>query len=70
MNNRDRLIEQMIAHDIDRHELAAMLRVDRDTVDRWLLTRESSRWIEVPDMAIELLTYKIADRRHDRPDGQ
>lgn len=69
MNNRDRLIEQMSAHAIDRHELAAMLHVDRDTIDRWLLTRESTRWIEVPDMAIELLAYKIADRERAGQSG-
>ncbi len=62
MNNRDQLIEHMFAHQLERRELAEMLRVDRDTVDRWLLTRGSPRWLEVPDMAIELLAYKLAER--------
>lgn len=63
MNNRDQLIEHMITHRLERRELAEMLRVERDTVDRWLLTRSSPRWLEVPDMALELLAYKLAERQ-------
>ncbi len=62
MNNRDTLIELMVAHGLERRELAALLRVDRDTVDCWLLPRDASRWSEVPDMAIELLDYKLRER--------
>jgi len=63
MNNRDKLIDQMTSNDIDRRELAGMLCVDRDTVDRWLLPRDATRWLEVPDMAVELLKYKLAERQ-------
>jgi len=66
MNNRDKLIDQLTSHGIDRLELADMLCVDRDTVDRWLLPRDASRWLEVPDMAIELLRYKLAERQGPR----
>jgi len=62
MNNRDTLIELMVSHRLDRLTLANLLRVDRDTVDRWLLPREASRWIAVPDMALELLGYKLRER--------
>ncbi|HMM75246.1 MAG TPA: hypothetical protein PJ986_06040 [Gammaproteobacteria bacterium] len=62
MNNRDTLIELMVTHGLERRELAALLRVDRDTVDRWLLPREAARGCEVPDMAIELLGYKLRER--------
>ena len=52
-----------VAQRLERRELAEMLRVERDTVDRWLLTRSSPRWLEVPDMALELLAYKLAERQ-------
>ncbi len=61
MNNRDTLIDLMVAHGLERRELAEMLRVERETLDRWLLPRESSRCCEVPDMAIELLGYKLRE---------
>jgi hypothetical protein len=35
---------------------------NRDAIDRCLLKRESARGIEVPDRAIKLLAYKIANR--------
>jgi transposase len=63
VNNRDKLIDRMTGNDIDRRELAGMLCVDRETVDRWLLPREAARWLEVPDMAVELLKYKLAERQ-------
>jgi len=69
MNNRDTLIEMMGAHHLERRELAALLRVERDTVDRWLLPREASRWSEIPDMAIELLGYKLRERGTPAEDG-
>lgn len=62
MNNRDTLIELMVSHRLDRLTLANLLRVDRETVDRWLLPREASRWVPVPDMALELLGYKLRER--------
>lgn len=62
MNNRDTLIDLMVAHGLERLELASMLRVEREMVDRWLLPRDAARWCEVPDMAIELLGYKLRER--------
>ena len=58
MNNREILIDTMLALDLERRELADLLCVDRETVNRWLLSGESSRHLEVPDMAIELLRLK------------
>jgi len=59
MNNRELLIDLMTSHKLGRLEVAEMARVKRDTVDRWLLSHESSHHEEVPEMAIELLKMKI-----------
>lgn len=67
MNNRETLITLMLEHRLERHELAELVHVDRETVDRWLLSTESSRHLEVPDMAVELLGYKLRER--SPPDG-
>jgi hypothetical protein len=62
MNNRDRLIDLMIEHELERREVAELLSVKREEVDNWLKSRESGGHAEVPDMAIELLTLKLAAR--------
>ena len=62
MNNRDRLIDILSATGLERQELAELVRVKRDQVDRWLLPGESSSHEEVPDMAIELLELKLAGK--------
>ncbi len=59
MNNRERLMELMVEHQLDRHEVSELARVRRDTVDHWLLSNESRAHEEVPDMAIELLELKL-----------
>tara|TARA_Y100000590_G_scaffold382991_1_gene453344 strand:- start:588 stop:773 length:186 start_codon:yes stop_codon:yes gene_type:complete len=59
MNNRDRLIEIMIENGLDRIELAQLLSVKKKDIDRWLLSNESADHKEIPDMAIELLQYKL-----------
>ena len=59
MNNRERLMEIMIDQDLDRLRLAELLKVKRDEVDNWLLSRESKNNKEIPDMAIELLEVKF-----------
>lgn len=59
MNNRERLMELMTEHHLDRHEVAELVRVRRDTVDHWLLSNESRAHQEVPEMAIELLELKL-----------
>lgn len=61
MNNREKLIDLMIDNDLERRELAELLRVDRETIDCWLAPTESARRVEVPDMAIELLGFKLGD---------
>ena len=62
MNNRDYLIEMMSEKQLDRREVAELLKVKRETVDHWLLPNAASHHEEVPDMAIELLTIKMRDR--------
>jgi len=59
MNNRERLIDLISEHNLERMELSEMLKVKRETIDHWLLSGESKNHKEVPDMAIELLELKI-----------
>ena len=59
MNNRERLIEIMTGRELDRIELAQLLSVKKKDIDQWLLSSESKEHKEVPDMAIELLQYKL-----------
>jgi hypothetical protein len=59
MNNRERLMEIMTDRELDRMELAELLKVKRDEVDHWLLSHESKNHKDVPDMAIELLELKL-----------
>ena len=62
MNNREKLIDYMSQHALERNEVAELVCTDRETVARWLLSPESSRHLEIPDMAIELLRLRLADR--------
>ena len=59
MNNRERLIEIMTEQILDRIDLAMLLCVKKKDIDLWLLSNESKGHKEVPDMAIELLQYKL-----------
>ncbi len=63
MNNRETLITLMLENGLERREIAELLSVQRDTVDRWLISTESSRNLEIPDMAVELLNLKLAARK-------
>ena len=62
MNNRDRLIDLISLHDLERREVSELLKVNRDTVDNWLKSHESRHYEEMPDMAIELLEIKLKDQ--------
>lgn len=59
MNNRERLIELITDHELERGDVADLLKVKRDQVDRWLLSNESKNREDVPEMAIELLAMKL-----------
>lgn len=59
MNNRERLMDIMLEHELDRMTISEMVKVKRDEVDHWLLSNESKNHKEVPDMAIELLELKL-----------
>lgn len=65
MNTRERLIEMMTTHKLDRREVSELVHVKRDVVDHWLLPNESRNHQEPPEMAIELLEYKLRDRGAD-----
>ncbi len=62
MNNRERLITLISDYDLERADVAELVRVKRETVDYWLLTTESKNYEEVPEMAIELLEMKLGAR--------
>jgi hypothetical protein len=60
MNNRDRLIDLMLEHKLERREIAELISAKREEVDHWLLPTEAGSARLVPDMAIELLELKLA----------
>ncbi len=49
----------MTERELDRMQLAELLKVKRAEVDQWLLSHESKNHKEIPDMAIELLELKL-----------
>lgn len=59
MNNRDRLIELLTDHELERREVAELLKVKIDVVNHWLSSHESNNYEDMPDMAIELLEIKL-----------
>jgi hypothetical protein len=63
VNNRQRLIDLIAEFRLDRRDIAELLHVRRDTVDHWLFSGESKSHEEIPEMAIELLEYKLGARR-------
>ena len=62
MNNREKLMEMMSEHGLDRREIAELVWVKRETVDHWLAPHVSKHCEEIPDMAIELLELKLKQR--------
>jgi len=63
MNNRDRLMELLSDHELERREVAELLKVKADTVDHWLASHESHNYVDMPDMAIELLEIKLGAKK-------
>ncbi len=63
MNNRDRLIELLADHELERREVAELLKVKTDTVNHWLISHESHHYEHMPDMAIELLEIKLGAKK-------
>jgi hypothetical protein len=59
MNNRQRLIDLIIEFKLERRDVANLLKVKRETVDRWLASAESKNHEDIPEMAIELLELKL-----------
>ena len=60
MNNRERLMAIISDNDLERSDVATLLKVKQDEVDHWLLSNESKNHQPMPDMAIELLEIKMA----------
>ncbi len=63
MNNRDRLIELVADHKLERREVAEFLKVKTETVSHWLASHESHNYEDIPDMAIELLELKLRSNK-------
>jgi len=63
MNNRDRLIELLTDHELERREIAEILKVKAALVNHWLSSHESNNFEEMPDMAIELLEIKLGVKK-------
>ncbi|MCH8162665.1 MAG: hypothetical protein IIA99_01010 [Proteobacteria bacterium] len=63
MNNRDRLMELLSDHELERREVAELLKVKADTVDHWLASHESHNYEDMPDMAMELLEIKLGAKK-------
>ncbi|MCG8325614.1 MAG: hypothetical protein MI673_08855 [Thiotrichales bacterium] len=59
MNTRDRLIELVTDNNLERLDVAEMLKVKISQVDAWLAPNESRHHEEVPEMAVELLELKL-----------
>lgn len=70
MNTRETLIDLITQYGLERRQVADMVRVKRETVDRWLLPNEASSHEEVPEMAVELLQLKLRDRKPAQSDAQ
>ena len=62
MNNRERLMDLMVEHGMERREVAELVRVKREMVDHWLAPHGSRHCADIPDMAIELLELKLKQR--------
>ena len=67
MNNRERLMTLIADNNLERREVAELVKVKRETVDNWLVSHESKHHEEVPDMAIELLEIKLSQREKNNP---
>lgn len=68
MNNREKFLDLMHANELDRIDLANMLKVPREQIDHWLASPESRQHEDIPDMALELLEIKLK-LRTQQPSG-
>ena len=59
MNNRKRLMSIISDNNLERRDVAELLKVKQAEVNQWLLSNETKNQREIPDMAIELLELKI-----------
>ena len=57
-------------HKLERRRVADMLNIKREVVDHWLISGESKLHTEIPEMAIELLEYKLGVRHSGKQDQQ
>lgn len=68
MNNREKFLDLMLGNEFDRLDLADLLKVPREQIDRWLASPESKHHEDIPDMALELLEVKLKLRAQQPSD--
>ncbi len=56
-------MELLSDHELERREVAELLKVKVDTVDHWLASHESHNYEDMPDMAMELLEIKLGAKK-------
>lgn len=66
MNNREKFLTLVFDNELDRSDVAELLKVDRDQVDHWMISPESAQHEDIPDMAIELLELKLKLREESQ----
>lgn len=59
MDNREHLINLIAEFNLERLDVAEMVKVDLDQVGKWLAPTETKQHQTIPDMAIELLELKL-----------
>ena len=59
--NKDKLIEIMDKHDLDRYQVADLVGVRKSTVDTWFMNGKGFR--NMPDNVLDLLELKIKPRK-------
>lgn len=60
MNNRERLMNIISENNMERRDVAELLKIKAEEVNYWLLPHDAKHHVEIPDMAIELLEIKMA----------
>ena len=59
----------IIDNNLERRDVAELLKVKQAEVNQWLLSNETKNQREIPDMAIELLELKINMKLPDTVEG-
>lgn len=66
LTNNQRAMQLYEKHGLTRPQIAALARVTRGAVDRWLRPPDSQHFREMPDGPLELLELKLGEVRLKR----